>query len=125
VPPETRAPAGGTARPPAGALAGAALLALVLLAAAGVLVARRRRPVRAGPGLEQEDLVPAVPEGVRVFDMNPADPREITGSLFEPRSVRDARLRQAREPQSHGQEADAQAAGEPPARGPERTGDDD
>ena len=54
-----------------------------------LLMARRRR--RAA-----DELVPAVPSGVRVFDVATEAPREITSSLFEPRSVRDAREREAR-----------------------------
>ena len=55
-------------------------LVVVLVAAGGavvVLVRRRRR-------------LPAVPEGVRVFDLSADAPKEITGSLFESRSARDA-----------------------------------
>jgi hypothetical protein len=68
-------------------------MALVVLAATGVLVVRRRRAA-GGAG---EELVSSVPAGVRVFDMEPDDPREITDSLLEPRSARDARMREALE----------------------------
>ena len=65
------------------------------LAAAGVLARRHRR--RDDEEEQDDDLVPAVPAGVRVFDMTPDAPLEITGSLFEPRSARDERERLARE----------------------------
>jgi hypothetical protein len=111
VPPDATAPAGRETRSlsgtgVAGALAAAALAGFVLLAATGVLVRRRRRRPRPG-GDEEDELVPAVPEGVRVFDMESDGPREITGSLFEPRSAREARERMAREREArkHGRTA--------------------
>jgi len=67
----------------------AALVVVAVLTGALLLMARRRR--RAA-----DELVPAVPSGVRVFDVATEAPREITSSLFEPRSVRDAREREAR-----------------------------
>ena len=67
--------------------AGAA--AVVVLAGGLLLLSRRRRRV-------VDELVPAVPSGVRVFDVATEAPREITESLFEPRSIRDAREREAR-----------------------------
>jgi hypothetical protein len=118
LPPEGTAAAGGVARSRrvAGALAGAAAGGVVVLAVVVVLVARRRRRRRRREGGEHEEededeLVPAVPDGVRVFAMESEAPREITGSLFEPRSVRDARERMAREREARAQGRTAEGAG--------------
>jgi hypothetical protein len=96
LPPEATAAAaaGDGIQPRRGvvALVAAAVVGLVVLAATGVLVARRRRRDD-----DEDELVPTVPLGVRIFAMESDAPREITGSLFEPRSVRDARERMARE----------------------------
>jgi hypothetical protein len=94
LPPEAAAAAGDGIQPRRGvvALVAAAVVGLVVLAATGVLVARRRRRDD-----DEDELVPTVPLGVRIFAMESDAPREITGSLFEPRSVRDARERMARE----------------------------
>jgi hypothetical protein len=70
-------------------VAGVGAAAVVVLSGGLLLVARRRRRAAS-------ELVPAVPSGVRVFDVDTEAPREITGSLFEPRAVRDAREREAR-----------------------------
>lgn len=74
-------------------LLGAGLLA-VLVAVGIVLWERRARPeVQTAPPPEVL-REPALP-GVRVFDVaDPAGPREITNSLFEPRIEREARARQ-------------------------------
>jgi hypothetical protein len=114
LPPEATAPAGvGTpSRRVAGALAAAVLAGLVMLAATGVLVRRRRRRHHEedGEAEEEDELVPIVPEGVRVFVMESDAPREITDSLFEPRSVRDARERMAREREAREQGRTAEGA---------------
>jgi hypothetical protein len=72
------APAGAAAGTglPAAAVTGALAAALLAAAGAAVLV-RRRHPPR-----------PVVPPGVRVFDIVDDRPKEITPSLFEPRSYR-------------------------------------
>jgi hypothetical protein len=91
IPPERPADT-ATAWPWASApvAAGIGVAALVALAGGLLLVTRRRRRTA-------DELVPAVPSGVRVFDVDTEAPREITDSLFEPRSVRDARERAARD----------------------------
>ena len=77
------------------------VLLVLLLVLAGALVMRRRRRATAGEPDEDVVEVPASPpDGVRVFDLTePGSPREVTGSLFEPRQEREARERaeQARE----------------------------
>ena len=100
LPPEATAAAGAGTQPRDGVVALVAAAVGFVLAATGLLVARRRRRDEAEneAGNEDEDeLVPTVPLGVRVFAMESEAPREITASLFEPRSVRDARERMARE----------------------------
>jgi hypothetical protein len=92
----------------------AGLVVAVLLSIGAVAVFLRR------PGPEEpspDDLVPAVPEGVRVFDVETeAAPKEITGSLFEPRSVRDAREAEAQGATAESAEAEEREAREWAAR---------
>jgi hypothetical protein len=84
-------------------------VAALAVAATTVIISRGRRdlgpvvdpPARAGKAADErpaderpadERPAPEALPGVRVFDVaDPAEVREITGSLFEPRSVRDAR----------------------------------
>jgi hypothetical protein len=82
----------------------AAGAALVLALAGSIVIAARRRGARE----RDDDLVSAVPTGVRVFDIGDDAPTEITNSLFEPRSVRDAREREARAWEARRREASGQ-----------------
>jgi hypothetical protein len=82
----------------------AAGLVVILLATGAVLVRRRR------------NRVSTVPEGVRVFDMSADAPREISGSLFESQSVRDAREAEAADAAEEQRQAEERMAEERMAR---------
>jgi hypothetical protein len=82
----------------------AAGLVVILLATGAVLVRRRR------------NRVSTVPEGVRVFDMSADAPREISGSLFESQSVRDAREAETADAAEEQRQAEERMAEERMAR---------
>jgi hypothetical protein len=93
VPPEPVAPGTGDTGRSWFWLLAAGLLAVVV-AVGIVLWERRARPESSTAPPPEVLQEPALP-GVRVFDVaDPAGPREITNSLFEPRIEREARARQ-------------------------------
>jgi hypothetical protein len=98
IPATPVAAGGGTAAAGGGSTAPlvAGLVVVGLLAIGAAVLGLRRRRARARPQgrVEPPDyLVRAVPDGVRMFDIRDDAPKEL--SLFEPRSVRDARLAEA------------------------------